>query len=71
MSLYKDHCVDILRQVLMYAGDVGGIIYYWEDGRKDPCRISPLGRHAETLMTSSIGWKADANSNGHCVSTYP
>lgn len=33
---HKDHCVDILRQVLMCAGDIGGITYYWKDGRKDP-----------------------------------
>ncbi|KAE9987416.1 hypothetical protein EG328_002772 [Venturia inaequalis] len=33
---HKDHCIDIIRQILMCAGDVNPINYYWKEGRKDP-----------------------------------
>lgn len=31
-----DHCIDVLREFIMCAGDIGAITYFWEEGRNDP-----------------------------------
>ncbi|KAM0667659.1 hypothetical protein ACQRIU_003524 [Beauveria bassiana] len=34
--LFRDHCVDMIREAIMCHGDTSLIVYHWIDGYKDP-----------------------------------
>lgn len=69
VRLHVDHCIDMLRQVLMCQADVGIVPFYWVKGQGPSEDFSTT--HKCRKFDKVINWAEEHAGPGHEPVSYP